>query len=118
MTTDDPTIQVRIDLAEIKGMLTQTISNHESRLTNLESAKEIHDQRLNDKGKDIARHDERLKDLEKDVHETSNSLQRIEKEAKDDTKAKSAKGIAIGSLAIATTIGLIAVYNFINGLGM
>ena len=62
----DPTIQTRIDVAEIKGMLTAVVGAHSERLTAHDTRLDSHELRLNEKAKTIARHDERLNDLEED----------------------------------------------------
>lgn len=66
MTEEDPIIQTRLDVAEMKGMLTTVVSSHAARLDRLDGTVNIHEARLNDKGKTLARHDERLSDLEED----------------------------------------------------
>lgn len=66
MSDQDPVIQTRLDVAEIKGMLTQVISSHDARITASDARLNSHENRLNDKAKTIARHDERIKDLEDD----------------------------------------------------
>lgn len=103
----DPTFQVRLDVAEVKGMLSQVISNHDTRIVNLETKTNNHDTRINEKGNQLARHDERLHDLEGDM-----------KEAKDDTKSREAKNISVISIIIAAVVGFVAVFNFINGGGI
>ncbi|QXE28548.1 hypothetical protein [Microbacterium paraoxydans] len=57
---------LRISVAEIKGMLTATLARHDQRLDQHEDTIKQHEGRLNEKGKTIARHDERLLDLEED----------------------------------------------------
>lgn len=57
---------LRISVAEIKGMLTATLARHDQRLDQHEDTLKQHEGRLNEKGKTIARHDERLLDLEED----------------------------------------------------
>lgn len=64
MTTDDT--DLRISVAEIKGMLTATLARHDQRLDQHEGTLNQHGTRLNEKGKLLARHDERIKDLEDD----------------------------------------------------
>lgn len=66
MHEEDPIIQTRLDVAEMKGMLTTVVSSHAARLDRLDGTVNIHEARLNDKGKTLARHDERLSDLEED----------------------------------------------------
>jgi hypothetical protein len=63
---DDPLTLVRLDVAEMKGMLGQALSDHGQRITNLESDNIAIHGRLSDKGKTLARHDERINDLEQD----------------------------------------------------
>lgn len=57
---------LRISVAEIKGMLTATLARHDQRLDQHEGTLNQHERRLNDKGKTLARHDERLLDMEED----------------------------------------------------
>lgn len=57
---------LRISVAEIKGMLTATLARHDQRLDQHEGTLTQHGRRLDDKGKTLARHDERLADLEED----------------------------------------------------
>lgn len=64
MSTDDT--DLRISVAEIKGMLTATLARHDQRLDQHENTLNQHGTRLDDKGKTLARHDERLADLEED----------------------------------------------------
>lgn len=104
---DDPTFQVRLDVAEVKGMLSQVISNHDTRIVNLETKTNVHDTRINEKGNQLARHDERIHDLEGDM-----------KEAKTDTKSREAKNLSVFGIGISTIVGLIAVFNFINDGGL
>lgn len=63
---DDALTLVRLDVAEMKGMLGQALSDHGQRITNLESDNIAIHARLSDKGKTLARHDERIEDLEHD----------------------------------------------------
>ena len=64
--TEETIMQTRLDVAEIKGMLTQVISSHDARLNAHDVRLDSHDNRLNEKKAVIARHDERIKDLEDD----------------------------------------------------
>lgn len=61
---DDPFTQTRLDVAEMKGMLTQALGSHSQRLTALEEAKDQMHARISDKGKTLANHAARLEDLE------------------------------------------------------
>jgi len=103
----DPTFQVRLDVAEVKGMLSQVISNHDTRIVNLETKTNNHDTTISHMGSNHARHDERIHDLEGDM-----------KEAKDDSKSREAKSLSIGSLIVAIVVGFVAVYNFITTGGI
>ena len=96
MDNNDPIMQTRLDVAEMKGMLTQVVSNHEARLVAHDARLESHEIRLNDKAKNIARHDERIKDLE------------------DDNTARSGKTIGTVGLVFTGLVGLIALFNFIS----
>lgn len=66
MEGDDALTRVRLDVAEMKGMLTQALHDHGSRISNLETDNLAIHGRLSDKGKLLARHDERIEDLEND----------------------------------------------------
>lgn len=63
--TDDE-LELRVSVAEIKGMLTATLARHDQRLDQHEDTLKQHEARLNEKAKLIARHDERINDLEED----------------------------------------------------
>lgn len=66
MPLEEVVTQTRVDLAEIKGMLSQVITSHDARISAIEVRVEAHDVRLNEKKATIARYDERLNDLEAD----------------------------------------------------
>lgn len=66
---DDPLTLVRLDVAEMKGMLGQALSDHGQRLSNIETDNIAIHGRLTDKGKRIERHDERLDGIDEDVVE-------------------------------------------------
>ena len=66
MDDNDPIMQTRLDVAEMKGMLTQLVASHNERLNGHDRIINLHEARLNDKGKLLARHDERISDLEDD----------------------------------------------------
>lgn len=102
--SEDVLMATRLAVAEIKGMLSVVIANNDTRIKALEEARVTHDIRLNDKSKDIARHDEKIKNMEADIQE-----------AKDDTKSKEAKNLAVGSLILGGVVALIAIFNFITG---
>lgn len=102
---DDVLMATRLAVAKIEGMLTVVISNNDNRIKSLEESRIAHEIRLNDKAKTIARHDERIEDLEGDIAE-----------AKNDTRAKEAKSLAFGSLALGAVVAIIAIFNFISGL--
>jgi len=57
---------LRISVAEIKGMLTATLARHDQRLDQHEAPPNHHERPLKEKGKPPARHDERLRGLEED----------------------------------------------------
>lgn len=99
--TEDPTLQTRLDVAEMKGMLQAVVGAHSERLAAHDVRLDTHDMRINDQAKSVARHDERVKDLE------------------DDNTARSGKfygtlGLVIGALGLVVSgvVGLIAVVNF------
>jgi hypothetical protein len=62
----DNLLQTRLDVAEMKGMLSQVVSNHNERLAAHDKELDVHEMRLNEKARTIARHDERIKGLEED----------------------------------------------------
>lgn len=64
--TGEDNLDLRVSVAEIKGMLTATLAIHDQRLHQHEGTLNQHEARLNDKGKTLARHDERINDLEED----------------------------------------------------
>lgn len=90
MATDDPIMQTRIDVAEMKGMLTTLVSTHEARLVAHDLRLDTHDSRLNEKAKAIARHDERIEDTEEDVAAL-----------KADNTARLGRNLGVGGLAVA-----------------
>lgn len=92
-TSEDPILQTRLDVAEIKGMLTQVISSHEARLVTHDARLESHEIRLNEKGKTLARHDERIRDLE------------------DDNSARWGRVTGTIGLVVSSLVGLLAVVN-------
>ncbi|GMM94765.1 hypothetical protein [Microbacterium sp. MTN4-26] len=93
MSTDDPIMQTRLDVAEMKGMLTQLVSSHAERLHQSETRHDSAEQRLNEKGKQIARLDERVNDLE------------------DDNSARWGRVTGVLSLIISGVVGLVAIFN-------
>jgi hypothetical protein len=64
--SDDAVMHTRLDVAEMKGMLTQLVSAHAERIHAAEVRLSAHEVRLNEKKAQIARHDERIQDLEDD----------------------------------------------------
>ena len=62
--SDDPMLQTRLDVAEMKGMLTQALGSHDQRLTSLERSRDELHGRISDKGKLLAAHTEKINDLE------------------------------------------------------
>jgi hypothetical protein len=66
MTADDPLTRTRIDVAEMKGMLTQVLGDHGIRLANIETNHNNLTTQLHEKSVLQARQDERIKDLEDD----------------------------------------------------
>lgn len=99
---DDVVTQTRIDLAEIKGMLTQVITTHEARIAAIELRVDAHDSRLNEKKATIARHDERIKGCEDAINDLEN-----------DNSARWGRNTGLLSLIIA---GLVAIWNIVPGL--
>lgn len=87
---NDPLLQTRLDVAEMKGMLTQALSNQESRIHNLESDNISIHSRLSDKGKLLATHTEQIKNAEKAINILEN-----------DNRARRANGLAVVAILIA-----------------
>lgn len=65
----EPLTQVRLDVAEMKGMLTQALGDHGQRITQLEADSRVIHGRLSDKGKLLGVHTEQIKGLQEAVHE-------------------------------------------------
>lgn len=66
-TDVDPTIQTRLDVAEMKGMLTMALQNHGERIVNLEGERDKLHTRLNEKGQRITVAEQQIMDLRGDV---------------------------------------------------
>jgi hypothetical protein len=64
MGEDDALTQTRLDVAEMKGMLRQALSDHGQRISNVEREVVALHGRVSDKGKTLAAHGERIEDLE------------------------------------------------------
>lgn len=95
---DDPLTATRLDVAEMKGMLTQALSDQNTRLTNLEKDNVSLHARLSDKAKEHATYAEKIRGLEKAVNVLEN-----------DSRAKHARivgtiGTVIAAIALGTTI--------------
>lgn len=95
VSSDDPIMQTRLDVAEMKGMLTQIVSTHEARLLAHDVRLDTHDTRLNEKAKTLARHDEKISDTEEDV-----------KQLQSDNTARLGRNLGVGGLIVAI-IGII-----------
>lgn len=89
----DPILQTRLDVAEMKGMLAQLVSAHAERINALEVRSTEHEARLNDKKESIGRIDERVKDLE------------------DDNTGRHGRTTGVISLIISGAVGLLAILN-------
>lgn len=91
MTGDE--MDLRVSVAEIKGMLTATLARHDQRLDQHEGTLNKHEGRLDDKGKTLARHDERIQDLE------------------DDSTARWGRVTGTIGLIVSTLVGILAFFN-------
>lgn len=69
---DDALTATRLDVAEMKGMLKQALSDHGQRLANLEKDNATLHARLSDKGKVQATHTEQIGGLQKAVNDLEN----------------------------------------------
>lgn len=63
----DATLQVRLDVAEMKGMLTMALQNHGERILGLEADRDKINTRLNEKARRLAITEAELKDTRQDV---------------------------------------------------
>lgn len=88
-------VQTRIDVAEMKGMLKQALSDQGSRINHLETDNVSIHARLSDKGKLLATHTEQIVGLQKAVNVIEN-----------DSRAKRAAGVATIAVIIAG-VGLV-----------
>lgn len=71
MSTELPESYVtalRIEVAEMRGMLSQALSDHGQRLVDLENDNRVIHGRLSDKGKTLATHTEQISGLQKAVN--------------------------------------------------
>lgn len=66
---DDALTATRLDVAEMKGMLKQALSDHGQRIANLEKDNMTLHARLSDKGKALATHSEKIGGLERAVND-------------------------------------------------
>jgi hypothetical protein len=96
---DDALTRTRLDVAEMKGMLTQALTDHTSRLSAVEVDNVRLHGRLTDQGKVQAAHAERLEDLEDDNGQRWGRITGV-------------VGMIVGVLASA-----LALYNFTNAAG-
>jgi hypothetical protein len=64
----DVLIALRVDVAEMRGMLKQALSDHGQRLVDLENDNRLIHGRLSDKGKTLATHTQQINGLEKAVN--------------------------------------------------
>lgn len=71
----DAALQVRLDVAEMKGMLTVALQNHGERIVTLESSTEKINTRLNEKARRLATVETEMRDTRADVTELQ-TLQR------------------------------------------
>lgn len=96
MSGEDPIMQTRLDVAEMKGMLQALVGAHSERLRIHDTRLDKHDLRMNDKDKIVARHDERISDLE------------------DDNSARSGKFYGTVGLVVSVVVGLITLINYLT----
>ena len=104
---DTQLMQTRLDVAEMKGMLSQALMSHDSRLINLEDRVNIHERRLNDKKAILARHDERFIA----VDERLNGVEQA-------NTSRSGRITGIIGTVLGCVAGAIAVYNLLNPTGI
>lgn len=67
--TDDAVMQVRLDVAEMKGMLTVALQNHGERILGLEADRDKINARLTEKGRRLATVETEMRDTRADVVE-------------------------------------------------
>lgn len=104
MTTDDDALtKTRLDVAEMKGMLTQALSDQGSRIKALEGGNDLIHGRLSDRAKENATHAEKISGLEKAVNVLEN-----------DNRARRASIIGIGGVIISAAALALAVINRIT----
>lgn len=70
----DATLQVRLDVAEMKGMLTVALQNHGERIVSLETANEKVNTRLNEKARRLSAVETKMEDTRTDVTELQTQL--------------------------------------------
>jgi hypothetical protein len=100
-------IHTRESLARIEGRLEGVLEGYGTRFGILETGYAVHEQRLNDKGKQLARQDERLADLEEWRTSVDN-----------DRGPRAARAIAVAALLIGLPGALLAFSNFMKLSGM
>lgn len=97
-------MQTRLDVAEMKGMLTQALTDHGNRLSHLEGDNVSIHSRLGEKGKMLATHSEQIKNAEKAINVLEN-----------DNRSRRANGFALIAILIA---GASLLLEFIPGVGV
>lgn len=95
---DTDLVQVRVDVAEMRGMLSQALSDHGQRISNIEVDNRVLHGRLSDKGRILATHDEKIIGVERAVNALENN--RIGMPAKVGIFVAMATGIIGTSLAM------------------
>ncbi len=69
MSGDSDLTQLRIDVAEMRGMLSQALSDHGQRITGIEADNRTLHGRLSDKGKTLATHAEHFTAVDKAIYD-------------------------------------------------
>lgn len=102
--SDDPLMETRLALSEIKGMLKVLTDSHSNTLAAHSLRLGEHETRLNVKGKDIATIQEQNKNQAEDI-----------RELKDNDKGQQAKNISVGNMIFTAIVSCIVIFNFIQG---
>jgi hypothetical protein len=104
MADTDPNLQLRIDVAEMKGMLTQALSDHSSRINNTEQALNVERDRVTKNGQDIGQHTVEITNIKNDLSVINTKL-----------NGQLSKSVQIGGGFIAGIAGIIGVINLVGG---
>lgn len=74
----DAVTQTRLDVAEMKGMLTMALQNHGERITGLEAERDKLHNRINEKGQRITVVEGEVKEMRADVVEVRSTVAAVE----------------------------------------